>query len=1016
MLAAISSYAQVQVSGKVVDETGTGMPGVNIIEKGTTNGATTDANGSYNILVTSNQSVLVFSFIGYSNQEIVVGDRTSIDVSLTVNAESLAEIVVVGYGTQKKVDLTGAVASVDLRSFQQTPNTNLGQFMQGTVPGLNVGVATSSGGTPPISIRGRVSLNGNQNVLIVLDGIQYNGSLSSINPDDIASIDVLKDASSTAVYGAQAANGVILITSKRGTAGKAPTISFKSIFTSQEPTVKDFVPLDRAGYLKGLTEAFYTQSYTAASGYTTLDPAFDVATVADASMKVGAALKDNNFNWWKAGTTKGKIQENILTMSGATDRVNYLLSGAFVDQKGWIINDKFARKTVRANLEVKPIDWMKIGLVSSGSFVNQDGAEPSLESLVRTSPLLVPFDANGNLIQSPTNTIELNPMITYYVTDVERHNYLFAKIYTEIEFPFLKGLKYTLNYGNNYRTDKHYYASKYDAGASGRAYKDDQEYYDYTLDNILSYNNSFGKHEIGATLLYGAIERKFNGTFAEGTGFARLNLSYNSLQQANTQKVSSSAWSEALLYQMARVNYKFNNRYLLTATVRQDGFSGFSKNNKTAIFPSFSGAWILSEEGFIKNINIINQLKLRVGYGQIGNQTGRYSSLASLRNNPLTVTDITQNPTDVPGTAYIYGSGPTAFGQRVGTLGNSDLKWERTTGLNLGLDFTILAGRTSGSLEFYNNNTRDLLFSVQIPSASGFDNIFTNLGQINNRGFEARIVQDILNKGDLNWTTTFVFAGNKNKIVHLTGQDLNADGKEDDLISSNLFIGKSIKAIYDFKADGIYNLTDTPLPGFPIGSVKAVDKNNDGIISSATLIDDRMFLGKQDPSYRFSIQNNINYKGIGFSFFINSVQGVNGAYSGINRPFANNTPQYWREDNTIRWNDFKGMDYWSPSNPNGKYPRVINGVHPVVTPGQYQNRSFVRLQDVSLSYDLAKTLLKKLNTKNFSVFVSGKNLFTWTKWDGWDPESVDNNGNPTGLVAGGRPVLRAYSVGISLTY
>jgi TonB-dependent starch-binding outer membrane protein SusC len=999
------SMAQSVLKGKVTDETGSGLPGVNILIKGTTNGTNSDVNGDFSITVSGDDDVLTFSFIGYETMEVSTAGKSNITVSLVPSIQSLSEVVVVGYGTQKKTDLTGSVASVNLESFQQAPNTNLGQFMQGTVPGLNVGVATSAGATPQISIRGRVSLNGNQDVLIILDGIQYNGSLSSINPDDIAAIDVLKDASSTAVYGAQAANGVILITSKRGKPGK-PTISFKSLYTSQKPTMGDFVPNNREQYLAGLTEAFYTQAYTAASGYTQPDPTFNVKNVVDGSMRgTDGELLPNDFNWWNAGTQAGSILENNISLAGGTDKVNYLLSGALVDQKGLIINDNFNRKTLRANLEIKPLDWLKFGLASSGSFVNQDGAEPSFGSLIRASPLLVPYAANGDLIISPTNTIELNPFINYLVDDKDRHNYFFANIFTEIDFPFLKGLKYRMNFGNNYRTDKHYYASKYDQGQAGRAYKDDREYYDYTFDNIISYSKVFGKHDIGATLLYGAIERKYNSTFTEGRGFSRLTLSYNDLALATTQLANSDAWQESLNYQMARVNYKYNNRYLLTATVRRDGYSAFAKNNKYAVFPTVAAGWVISEEGFMGGLEKVDQLKLRVGYGEIGNQTSRYKSLASLTTSA----------------AYIFGDGgSTQFGQQVNTLGNDDLKWERTKGLNIGVDFSLFNYKTTGSLEFYNNNTYDLLYDVQIPSATGFDLISTNLGQINNKGFEAKITQEILNKSDFNWSATLVFSTNKNKIVTLTGQDLDGDGKEDDLISSGLFIGKSIQTIYDYQTDGVYDLNADRLPGFPIGSMRVIDQNNDGVIKAA---DDRTFIGRQEPAYRWSLINNFSYKGFNLSVFLNSVQGGKNGYMGINRPYANNTPQYWREDNTIRWNDFVGMDYWSPNNPNGKYPRVISGSHAVAEPGMYQDRSFIRLQDVSLSYNLAHTLLKKLNTTNFSVFVSGKNLITWTKWEGWDPEATRTDTSttpptiyPIGLDTNGRPVLRAYTVGVSITY
>ena len=667
------------------------LQGINIGVKGTTKGTVSDANGKYSIEVSSKE-ILVFTMVGYQKKEILVGSRSIIDVILDEDITSLQEVVVVGYGTQKKSDLTGAVSSVNLETLRNAPNTNIGQYLQGTVPGLNVGLSTSAGGTPPISIRGRVTLNGNQAVLIILDGIQYTGSLSSINPDDIASIDVLKDASSTAVYGAQAANGVILITSRKGKYNQKPRISLSSAYTSQTPTIGNLKPFERDGFIKQLTEQFWDRAYLAPN-YTEPNPAFKVSDIADAVMRDGSGnLLPNDYNWFKEGTNTGSIFENNLSISGGSDRVTYLLSGSILDQKGFIINDRFKRQSIRANIEITPLDWLKVGLVSSGSFVNQDGQEPSFSSLLRISPLLVPYDANNNLIPFPTNTIEPSPFTTYQVDDYDRNKYLFANIYTEIDVPFIKGLKYRMNFGNNYRISQRYNSSIFGAGQTGSAYKNTQDYYDYTLDNIFTYNKAFGEHEITGTFLYGAVERSFNSVNARAEGFTRLTLSYNNLSLGNTKFTESDAWNESLNYQMGRLNYKFKNKYLLTATVRRDGFSGFARNNKYGIFPTVALGWVLSEEDFVKNINSIDFLKLRAGYGTIGNQTSRYSSIARVTTNA----------------AYVFGDGgTTAFGQQVTSLGNDNLKWERTTGMNLGLDFTMFKSRLTGSLEYYNNKILD---------------------------------------------------------------------------------------------------------------------------------------------------------------------------------------------------------------------------------------------------------------------------------------------------------------------
>lgn len=989
----------IRVTGKVVDEINQPVIGATIKVKGTSGGTITDSNGVFSINVPNNATLIV-TYIGYNPQEVAVNSRSSISVKLVPSSQNLNDVVVVGYGTQKRADVTGSVSSVNLEAMKNSPNTNMAQLLQGTAPGLNVGVATEAGRTPSIAIRGQVTLGGNKSVLIILDGIQYSGSLSSINPDDIAAIDVLKDASSTAVYGAQGANGVILITSRKGRPGEKPRIAYSGSYSFQEPTV-NFRPLNREQYLQRVTNAFWRQAYLAPD-FTQPDPAFNLATKVDASMRDASGnLLANDYDWWENATNKGSIMENNLSVSGGTDHVSYLLSGSMANQKNFIANDLFKRKTLRANLEIKPVKFWKIGLISSGSFVNQDGAEPTMSEIVRHAPLLVPFDAKGELIPSPTNTVTFNPFRTYYVDDKERNQYYFANIYSDIDIPFVKGLNYRLNFGNNLTNSQHYFASKYDGGFTGRAYKDNSQYYDYTLDNILTYTKQFGKHDITLTGVYGAVERAYERTYAEGVGFSRLNLSYNGIGGADIRTINPDrlrttdnpqpfAWKEALNYQMGRFNYKYNDKYLLTATLRRDGFSGFAENYKYALFPSVGLGWVISSEPFMQNTSM-NLLKLRATYGSIGNQTPRYSSLAKVQTN----------------SSYVFGDGgTTAYGQQVGSLPNPNLRWERTEGLNLGVDFGLLNSRLSGTLEFYKNNTHDLLYAVTIPSITGFGNIQTNLGKINNTGFEASLTYQIVKKKDFNWSATYNFWTNRNRINTLTGIDANGDGKEDDLVSDALFMGKPIGTIYDYQAGPIYQLNETPMTGFQTGSLRVIDQNNDDDITPA----DRVFIGQSEPKYRMSLHNTLSFKGFTLSFLLNSIQGGKDGYLG------NNTRIFFRDDNNIRDNDLSAVDYWSPRNPNGKYPFLVDGNRSRVEPSLFESRSFVRLQELSLSYSLPTRVLQKIKAQGVNFYVSGKNLATWTNWEGWDPEGLNSNGAVQGLRLDGRPVMRALSVGLQITY
>ncbi len=981
-------FAQdISVKGKITDEGGLPLAGASVIVKGTSRGTTTDNNGNFSISVAKG-GTLVISAVNFTEKE-VKANSADLTVQLVTNEKTLGEVVVVGYGTQRKIDVTGSVARVNLEAMGNAPNTNIGQFLQGTVPGLNVGLSTFAGGTPPISIRGRVTLNGTQNVLIILDGIQYTGSLSSINPDDISSIDVLKDASATAVYGAQAANGVILITSRKGRAGQKTRIAFSSAYSTLTPSV-NLKPMNREEFLQGIRDAFWSEAYLGPD-YTQPNPAFNLTSKLDGSMRPGGVMLPNDYDWWGNSTKTGSILENNLSISGGGDKVSYLLSGGLVDQKGFIINDIFKRKTIRANLETRPFTWWKVGLQSSGSFVNQDGAEPTMGIITISSPLLVPYDANGNLIPSPTNTVVGNPFLSNNVADRDRNQYYFANIYSDLDIPGVKGLNYRINFGNNFRTSQHYFASQYGAGLTGQAYKENQDYYDYTFDNILTYKKTIGMHDIAVTGLYGAIERKFSRTYAEGTGFDRISLGYNNIQSASIRNITTNAWTEALNYQMGRLNYKYNDKYLLTATIRRDGFSGFAANYKYATFPSVGLGWILSQEKFMANVSLVNLLKLRLTYGVSGNLTNRYFSLSQVGSN----------------SSYVFGDGAgTAFGQQVNTLSNPNLKWERTKGLNVGVDFNMLNNRLTGSLDYYNNNTNELLFNVTIPAITGFNIISTNIGQIHNTGVEAALTYQIIKKKDLNWSATFNFWQNTNEIVRLTGIDANGDGKEDDLISSGLFIGKSIQAIFDYKAGPIYQLADTRLPGFQVGSLSVFDPNKDGVINST----DRVFIGRQEPAYRMSLYNSISYKEFSLSFFLNSIQGGKDGYLG------NNIRLNYRDDNNIRNNDLNGVNYWSPRTPNAKYPRIISGNHSTVEPNLWESRSFIRLQDISLSYSLPAKLIGKIKAEAINFYISGKNLITWTNWDGWDPEGLNSDGVVQGLILNARPVLKGFTVGLHITY
>ena len=987
----ITAVEQVrQASGRVSDSQGP-LIGATVMEKGTNNGTVTDFDGRFALNVKQG-AVLVISYVGYATQEVKAG--TGLEITMAEDGNLMNEVVVVGYGTMRKADVTGAVSRANIEAFEKSPNTNLLQSLQGTVPGLNIGQSSAAGADPEISIRGNTTISGSQSVLVILDGIIYTGGISSINPADIESVDVLKDASSTAVYGAQAANGVLLITTKKGAKGKAK-ISLSTSYSIQTPTNKMEI-MDRARMLSFDNECLWQYSKTEASGYTQQDPNFKLSErMPDAWMTDDQGnIIPGDYDWWGDFTRNGHIWETKLNISGGSDAMSYLVSVGNTQQKNYLLNDDYKRNSIRVNLDIQPVKWLKAGIQAFGSFENRDGQETYLPFLIESSPLTKPYDENGDMIHYPAHDARENPYHGSLVDDYDRNNSFFANIYGEVQLP-LKGLTYRINFGNNYRIGEHNYASEFAENSNGQAYKHHSTYYDYTLDNIVNYNNQFGKHSVGATFVYGASRRKYSYTAADAKLFPRMTLGYNSLELASTQNTSSDAWIETLLYQMYRVNYSYDSRYMVTATLRRDGFSGFSANNKSAVFPSVALGWVVTNEEWFK-VPYLDYLKVRAGYGVSGNQTSRYSSLARVNSS----------------IGYVFGDGVTSgvMRQELASMENADLKWEKTSGFNFGLDFALFNNRITGNIEYYTTKTKDLLYAVSIPSITGFNSIMSNVGEIKNKGFELTINSRNIVTKDFEWTSMFNLSTNSNKITKLAGLDTDGDGQEDDLTSSSLFIGESLSAIYDYTIDGIWQVGDNIPEGYHPGNYRIVDINEDGEINEK----DRSIIGKNDPTVRMGLLNTLKYKNFTLSFFLNAVVGGSKSFLGKNS-FAELV-----NDNTLRHNRLTEQvdNFWTPSNPGGIY--ALYNANPAINPYRYENRSFLRLQDISLTYDLPKEWLKPVGIDGINVYVSCKNLLTISGWHGWDPEpnmtyqDINGQNRITGSCYDNRPVMKSVTFGINV--
>ncbi|MCR9064915.1 MAG: TonB-dependent receptor [Cytophagales bacterium] len=976
-----------QITGKVLDEDGDVLPGVSILVKGTLNGTTSDSEGQFDLNNVSSGQTLIFSFIGFATKEVLVGSQSDLNVTLNSDLTNLEEVVVVGYGTQRKKDLTGSIASADLEAFKESPNVSILQSLKGALPGLTIGQTNQAGQEASINIRGTSTLNGSTSPLIIVDGLIFNGRLSDINPSDVASVDVLKDPSSKAVYGSQAANGVILVTTKSGKTNQKPSITYSGSYATSSPTNNTSL-LDRDAYLQKVRDINYYNSYTKESGYTVPNPDWDFINSDMNPPLLAGIATDNNYDWYGNLTQPALISNHSIGVSGGSDKTTYFLSAGYTGERGFVKNDDYQRYTTRLNLDTEVTNWLTIGANSSATFTDFSGDAPTVSSITVTSPLVLPKDENGDFIINPVGDNNVNAFLNATNDNFETQSRIVGNLYAIEKVSAIPGLSYRVNFGNNLKFFKDFGSSIYGAGITGSAYKYNSFQYEQTLDNILSYTKTFKKNNINATAVYGYNTARFERTAASGSGFSDLDLSYNNLALAEIRNIESSAWDEALLYQLVSAAYNYDGKYLLKATVRRDGFSGFSQNNKTAIFPSVGLGWVISEEQFFE-IPVINFLKIRSSYGENGNKVARYSSLAVVEAGD--------------DSKYVFGDGSGTFiGRSVSTLANRDLKWERTKGVNIGMDFTILDSRIDGNIEYYNSNTFDLLWSKVLPQTSGFSQVLSNIGQLNNTGLEFLIHGQVLQNKKLSWDMTLNFSRNRNKVVSLLGQDLDNDGKEDDLVASGLFIGKPIGTLYDYEVDGIYQVDEDLPAGFEPGSYRVVDQNNDGKYTPA---DDRVILGNTEPAYSFGIQNTLSYQQFSLRFFINSIQGGKEGYLKSNHPISG----LGSRGNATNSNWFDFYDYWSPRTPNAKYPTTWVG-SPVGGMAYYQ-RNFVRLQDISLSYYFKDAVTKKLNLQNLKLYASGKNLITLTEWDGWDPEMGVgiNSRSPY-------PVMKSYSFGLEVSF
>ena len=947
----MAQQGDIQLEGTVVDgETGMPVPGANVIEKGTTNGVLTDFDGVFSIRVASN-AVVEISFIGYATVEVLASSGSPVQVVLETQTSELDEVVVVGYGTQKKSDVTGAVASINTEDLEKMPQVDVSQALQGRMAGMSVSFSGSNaeGGASSMLIRGKNSISADNEPFIVVDGMPYFGNLSEITPSDIASISILKDASSTAIYGARASNGVILITTKKGTRGEAK-ISLNS-YTGFSTIANLPAMQDAETFFETKLTRFGRDniSVTEREGY----------------------LQGRDTDWLDLATRLGTRQEHNITISGGAEKVQYFISGTYHKTKGVAKNDDFERATLRVNVDTEIRPWLKIGTSTQLSHYNRDGREVNFEDAFKMNPFAVPFEEDGSirLTPWPENSFYDNPLEALNVQNQDRTYRVLTSNYLQIDFPFLEGLSYRANVGGSYRYRgvETYYGANTKRGLEqgGVSQMDYWHNLDWTIENLLYYNRSFGDHTVGLTLLYSAQERTVNDHDVDGVGFpshTRTNYQHG----AATVLTGSDNYSvTANLSQMGRLNYSLLDKYLLTFTVRRDGYSGFGSDTKFGTFPSVGLGWNLSREGFMSEIDQIDNLKIRGSYGKTGNQAiGAYSTLPGLG-----------------GAHYITESGEPAFGYYPSGIGDPTLSWETTKSFNVGIDFGLFKNRVQGSVDHFRANTTDLLLNRNISYINGTGSIRQNIGETKNRGWEFELSTINVDTGDFQWVSNLNVSTYNNEIVDVSLRD--ESGRPMDDLSNRWFIGKPIDVNYDYKFGGIFQnetqIFNSAQPDAQVGDVIVVDVNKDGIINE----DDRTIIGSRIPDYTLGFSNSFTYKNFTLSAHLTAVQGVS-KNNYLTRTFFNGNERSF------------DYNFWTPENPHNSYPANRDDANPrgVDIFGKANDASFIRLNDVSLSYRMPDSVLDILKLKNLELFLNGKNLVTITDWEGLDPEFNDQMAIP----------------------
>lgn len=1014
----LQTNVDITIRGRITDENDSPIPGANVLIKGTAVGTTTDADGRFSLNVPDGNAVLVISFIGYQSKEIVVGNQTDITVALTADIQQLGEVVVVGYGTQKKASVTGAISSVSAKEISAQPVVNVGQALQGRVAGVSVINNGAPGEAPIIRIRGVGTIN-NANPLFVVDGFPTS-DLNSFNPKDIESVDVLKDASAAAIYGSRASNGVVIITTKRGSLNKKLAVNFDSYYGVEQPWRKLDL-LNTNQYIDFATELM-TNADIYKNETNGSDPDVVVGSGVPDRIELGGldapinsqttqTFRQTNTNWQDEMFRTGRIQQHKVELSGGSSASRMFASVGYFEQEGIMLGTGYQRGDVRLNTDHNVSERVTVGQNFYVAFderkvEQQAGGRTQLQHMFRSSPYFPVYspDNFGGFFgaQSVDGSDPENPV---RIASQDKQNqqrlkflgnaYVDIKLFDFLSYRFKAGVDYV-----DYTQRSHspaYNTGGYSNRAAAIINQNRQHFASILLTNQLTFNKAFGKHSVNATLV---AERQTNN-FSQITGGGENGISNDITEPVGLSKISFSGdkSESALISYIGRVNYEFNGKYLISASFRHDGTSRFISSKRGGNFPAVSAGWRVSEESFLKNNGFVSDLKLRASYGVTGNNTsGDYAAISTISSNQI----------------YQIG-GASVTGYTIRALANPNVKWESGYMTNVGLDMGILNNQLTLSVEYFNNTTKDMIISRPIPLSYGYDvNPFDNAGKVVNKGLEIELGYE-KSTGDLTYNASGNIAFVKNEVTDLGDEGTtiaNGDWYGDNLTLTK--VGEPIGYFNGYVVDGIFQQGEAhPMqPNARPGDIRFKDVTGDGVLNA----DDKRNVGHFLPDFSYGMNFSANWKGLDASLFLQGVSG-NEIYSIV---------KYDLEGMTRLFNAGTAvLDRWTPENTNTNVPRAVSG-----DPNQnarassrfVEDGSYFRIKNLTIGYNFSSpgTFTKNAVTR-LRVYTTMQNLLTITKYkSGYDPEignrNVGMNGLTQGIDYGQFPQARSIVVGLQVGF